>query len=113
MFEQYDLEPAPLGQPLTVLISTYLRASFHNSIPSVRRVTNLRKRIAQIHCQGYHPEWPNRGELGRRIVNGHLYRSRTNWSAHRKGIVVMPMDLIDVLSIGQRRFDKRLVSERL
>jgi hypothetical protein len=23
---------------------------------------------------------PNRGQLGRRIVNGHWYRSRTNWS---------------------------------
>ena len=27
--------------------------------------------------------------------------------------MVMPMDLVDVLSIGQRRFDKRSVNKRL
>lgn len=52
--------------------------------------------------------------LGNRIVFcSRLCRSQTNWSAHRNSSVVMPMDLVDLLSIGQRRFGKRPVSERL
>jgi hypothetical protein len=52
--------------------------------------------------------------FGNRITfRWRLCRSRTNWSPHRNASVMMPADLANVLSIGQRRFDKRLVSERL
>jgi hypothetical protein len=52
--------------------------------------------------------------FGNRIIFcWRLCQSQTNWSAHPKGSVVMPMDLVDVLRIGQRRFGKRPVSGRL